>query len=101
MTANCHVGVWGGATFLHIRATVGEGGPVGIVRAQPEEPINFDPNDRLRLAALDTRDALCRLGSRIRAAGTDPQRQGEALQVAERVSRTYGDLLRMTLEELI
>jgi hypothetical protein len=69
------------------------------VRAQPEESTNFNPNDRLRLAALDTRDALRKLGSKIRAAGTDPQRQGEALQVAERVSRTYGDLLRMTLED--
>ena len=56
-----------------------------MVRAQPEEPISFDPNDRLRLAALDTRDALRKLGSKIRVAGTDPQRQGEALQVAERI----------------
>jgi hypothetical protein len=88
----------------YARATVGEGGrvggePVEIVRAQLEEPINFDPNNRLRLAALDTRDALRKLGSKIRAAGTDPQRQGEALQVAERVSRTFGHLLRMTLED--
>jgi hypothetical protein len=70
-----------------------------MVREQPGESMNFDPNDRLRLAALDTRDALRKLGSKIRAAGADPQRQGEALQVAEKLSRTYGDLLRMTLED--
>jgi hypothetical protein len=68
-------------------------------RKQLGEPMIFDPNARLRLAALDTGDALRKLGSKIRAAGADPQRQGEALQVAERVSRTYGDLLRMTLED--
>ena len=42
---------------------MGERGRVGMVRARPEESMNFDPNDRLRLAALDTRDALRKLGA--------------------------------------
>jgi hypothetical protein len=36
------------------------------------------------------------LSARIPAAGNHPQLQAEALEVAVRVSRTYGDLLRMT-----
>jgi hypothetical protein len=59
----------------------------------------IDKVARLRLAATDTRDALRKLSARITAAGNDPQLQAEALEVAVRISRTYGDLLRMTLAD--
>jgi hypothetical protein len=70
-----------------------------MLSAQPEDPMNFNPNDRLRLAALDIRDALRKLGSKIRAAGNDPQLQAEALATAQRISRTYADILRLALED--
>jgi hypothetical protein len=61
--------------------------------------MKFDPNDRLRLAALDTRDSLRRLAAKITAAGGDPQLQAEAVSAAQRISRTYADILRLALDD--
>jgi hypothetical protein len=58
---------------------------------------DIDAKDRVELAALDALGAFRRIAKRVRQAGNNPQRQQEALAVAQRIATTHASILRLAL----